>query len=153
MEMDQEGERLLSKESDQMIEDEILVKGLMPDDRRWLSWILVVIISIIAAFTLSAIIVMTITHYRSTNSDYSSAKGDRYVHDGRYWMGSTSYREPLTRYFDFNITQSYHSPDGFNKSMFLVNNLYPGPTIEANDGDRIVIRVNNFIEQSTLVSI
>lgn len=37
----------------------------------------------------------------------------------------------------FNITRGVLSPDGYQNSMILVNNAFPGPLIEANWGDWI----------------
>lgn len=49
------------------------------------------------------------------------------------------------RYYHFTITRNYHSPDGVNSSLILVNGAYPGPTIEANLSDTFVIRAENNI--------
>jgi FtsP/CotA-like multicopper oxidase with cupredoxin domain len=35
------------------------------------------------------------------------------------------------------------SPDGFERNVLLVNGSLPGPTIEANWGDTIVVHVSN----------
>ncbi|KAI9280823.1 Cupredoxin [Umbelopsis sp. AD052] len=51
--------------------------------------------------------------------------------------------QPTTRYYEFNITQRNGSPDGFERTMLVVNNQFPGPLIECNIGDRIVVKVNN----------
>lgn len=37
----------------------------------------------------------------------------------------------------FNVTRGLLSPDGYQKSMILVNGAFPGPLIEANWGDWI----------------
>ncbi|KAJ0267480.1 hypothetical protein COL940_014331 [Colletotrichum noveboracense] len=42
------------------------------------------------------------------------------------------------REYVFNITRQSHSPDGFEKSMILINGQSPGPLIEANTGDTII---------------
>ena len=51
----------------------------------------------------------------------------------------------VVRKYDFTISRSFISPDGFNKSALLVNGLFPGPPIEANYGDTFEITVNNNI--------
>jgi Multicopper oxidase len=89
--------------------------------------------------------------------------------------------QPTTRYYEFNITQRNGSPDGFERTMLVVNSMslfhyfcsiltflfifklypfirkkylnhpfflmptdqFPGPLIECNIGDRIVVKVNN----------
>lgn len=59
---------------------------------------------------------------------------------------------PQTREYVFNITLGRDSPDGFAKSMILVNGQSPGPLIEANTGDivRVVVH-NNLPEESTTI--
>ncbi|TDZ24116.1 Laccase-1 [Colletotrichum orbiculare MAFF 240422] len=56
------------------------------------------------------------------------------------------------REYVFNITRELHAPDGFEKSMILVNGQSPGPLIEANTGDTIRVTVNNHMpEESTTI--
>ena len=52
----------------------------------------------------------------------------------------------VVRNYDFTISRAALSPDGFQKSMILVNGQYPGPTIEANWGDTIQVTVRNNIQ-------
>ncbi|KAF2760762.1 extracellular dihydrogeodin oxidase/laccase-like protein [Pseudovirgaria hyperparasitica] len=47
------------------------------------------------------------------------------------------------RHYTFDITRGFLSPDGVNSSVIMVNGGFPGPTIEANEGDTFVIEVNN----------
>ncbi|KAF9879170.1 multicopper oxidase [Colletotrichum karsti] len=56
------------------------------------------------------------------------------------------------REYVFNITRQLHSPDGYEKSMILVNGQSPGPLIEANTGDTIRVTVNNqMLQESTTI--
>ncbi|OLN85358.1 Laccase-2-like protein 5, partial [Colletotrichum chlorophyti] len=57
---------------------------------------------------------------------------------------TTSLRE-----YVFNITRELHAPDGYEKSMILVNGQSPGPLIEANTGDTIRVTVNNQMKQES----
>ncbi|KAK2734372.1 diphenol oxidase [Colletotrichum kahawae] len=60
---------------------------------------------------------------------------------------TTSLRE-----YVFNITRQSHSPDGFEKSMILINGQSPGPLIEANTGDTVRVTVNNqMLQESTTI--
>ncbi|KAK9781498.1 putative Multicopper oxidase-domain-containing protein [Seiridium cardinale] len=52
----------------------------------------------------------------------------------------------ITRYYGWSITRDYLQPDGYNKSVVLVNDQFPGPLIEANWGDWIEVTVTNKIE-------
>lgn len=50
---------------------------------------------------------------------------------------------PTVREYQFNISQAYAAPDGFQKLMILVNGQSPGPLIEANVGDIVRVLVHN----------
>lgn len=51
----------------------------------------------------------------------------------------------VTRQYNFTIRRGFIAPDGVNKSVILVNDQFPGPTIEANWGDTIEVKVMNEI--------
>lgn len=60
--------------------------------------------------------------------------------------------DPTIRSYVFNITRGLAAPDGYNKSMILVNGQTPGPLIEANVGDTIRVIVNNLmLNESTTI--
>ena len=49
-----------------------------------------------------------------------------------------------TRNYTFNLTEIPNgAPDGVSKRMLLVNGKFPGPVIEANEGDQLIVHVNN----------
>ncbi|ORY05490.1 extracellular dihydrogeodin oxidase/laccase-like protein [Clohesyomyces aquaticus] len=49
------------------------------------------------------------------------------------------------RVYNLTISRGFSAPDGVNSSMILVNGAFPGPTLEANIGDKFIIHVNNQI--------
>ncbi|EXJ86608.1 hypothetical protein A1O3_03561 [Capronia epimyces CBS 606.96] len=51
----------------------------------------------------------------------------------------------VVRKYDFTISRGILSPDGYERSLLLVNGQYPAPTIEANWGDTIEVTVTNNI--------
>ena len=51
----------------------------------------------------------------------------------------------VTRNYDFTLARGNIAPDGVNKSVLLINNAFPGPTLEANWGDFFNITVHNAI--------
>ncbi|KAJ1300466.1 hypothetical protein OPQ81_005281 [Rhizoctonia solani] len=53
--------------------------------------------------------------------------------------------KPTTRTYDWTISMQEGAPDGFYRKMLVVNGQYPGPTIEANEGDTIIVNVKNKI--------
>jgi FtsP/CotA-like multicopper oxidase with cupredoxin domain len=49
-----------------------------------------------------------------------------------------------TRNYTFNLTEILNgAPDGVSKRMLLVNGKFPGPVVEANEGDRLIVQVHN----------
>ncbi|KAG9857101.1 hypothetical protein KCU98_g1186, partial [Aureobasidium melanogenum] len=57
-------------------------------------------------------------------------------------------REPSTLMYKWQITSAVQSPDGVEKLVYLINGQFPGPIIEARSGDRIVIEVENALDES-----
>jgi FtsP/CotA-like multicopper oxidase with cupredoxin domain len=53
--------------------------------------------------------------------------------------------KPTTRVYDWTLSMQEGAPDGFYRKMLVVNGQYPGPTIEANEGDTIIVNVKNKI--------
>ncbi|KAH8696460.1 multicopper oxidase [Talaromyces proteolyticus] len=72
------------------------------------------------------------------------------LEDGIPWgKADPSGDAPLTgatRHYNFVVTREFKSPDGFNKSVILINDQFPGPVIEANWGDMIEVTVVNNID-------
>lgn len=56
-------------------------------------------------------------------------------------------REAHTRTFSWNITSALLRPDGVSREVILINDDFPGPTIEARSGDDIVVNVRNYLEE------
>ncbi|KAM0805794.1 Cupredoxin [Usnea florida] len=58
----------------------------------------------------------------------------------------------VTRKYNFTISRGYLRPDGFNKSVILIDGgqgpSFPGPMIEANWGDTFEITVHNQIKSA-----
>lgn len=57
-----------------------------------------------------------------------------------------AFRDATTQTFDWRITTGLRRPDGVLKRVYLVNDAFPGPTIEARPGDRLIVRVENALE-------
>ncbi|KAB5589735.1 hypothetical protein CTheo_6830 [Ceratobasidium theobromae] len=58
---------------------------------------------------------------------------------------------PATRTYDWTVATVTGSPDGYYRPMLVVNGQYPGPTIEANDGDTIIVNVQNDMSVGTTI--
>ncbi|PKY54963.1 Cupredoxin [Rhizophagus irregularis] len=57
--------------------------------------------------------------------------------------------EPKTNVFDLTIKKVGLAPDGFSRILSTINGQYPGPTIEVNKGDRVIINVHNELGEPT----
>ncbi|KAL6355471.1 hypothetical protein LRP88_11062 [Fusarium phalaenopsidis] len=55
-------------------------------------------------------------------------------------------RPPTTLTFNWTISAGLRLPDGVQKRVYLVNDQFPGPTIEARSGDRLVLHIHNDLE-------
>lgn len=51
--------------------------------------------------------------------------------------------KPTTRHYRFTVSDMEVNPDGVYRPMILINGQFPGPLIECNDGDRLVVEVEN----------
>ncbi|KAJ5167326.1 multicopper oxidase-domain-containing protein [Penicillium canariense] len=59
-------------------------------------------------------------------------------------------RPPATQHLDWRITSAPRRPDGVLKQVYLINDLFPGPTIEARSGDSLLITVTNAVEGDSI---
>ncbi|KAF5664245.1 putative multicopper oxidase [Fusarium heterosporum] len=88
-------------------------------------------------YTLSAIITSYVAPPAFSENDGESPL--------EYQLDAQKYasRPPKDLIFNWSITAGIRSPDGVQKRVYLVNDAFPGPVIEARSGDRIVVHVHN----------
>ena len=53
--------------------------------------------------------------------------------------------------FTLELTWGRRAPDGFERDMVLINGDFPGPTLEMNEGDDVVVKVVNGLGDGTSV--
>lgn len=58
---------------------------------------------------------------------------------------------PQRRKYTWVIRDQENNPDGVYRPMILVNNQFPGPLIEVNEGDTIVVSVDNQAVNATSI--
>lgn len=56
--------------------------------------------------------------------------------------------KPVTRYYQLTLKKVKMSPDGFERTVWSVNGQHPGPLIQANKGDRLILNVTNNFDDS-----
>jgi FtsP/CotA-like multicopper oxidase with cupredoxin domain len=54
--------------------------------------------------------------------------------------------KPVTRYYQLTLKKVKMFPDGFERTVWSVNGQQPGPLIQANKGDRLVLNVTNNLD-------
>ena len=72
---------------------------------------------------------------------------DEYILDPDWDFGAP----PTTRDFNWIITDHELNPDGVFRPMMLINSTFPGPLIEVNEHDEVVIRVYNRAANATSI--
>ncbi|KAK9797568.1 hypothetical protein SCARD494_03397 [Seiridium cardinale] len=53
------------------------------------------------------------------------------------------------RHYDWTVLEKEGNPDGVYKSLMTINGQFPGPLIEANEGDTIIVNVHNRATNAT----
>ena len=77
----------------------------------------------------------------------NSGDEERYVLSP-YWDSAAS---PTRREYNWTISKEERNPDGVFKPTLLINGLSPGPLIECNEGDTIVVHVHNAASDATSI--
>ncbi|KAI0015568.1 multicopper oxidase [Xylariomycetidae sp. FL0641] len=54
-----------------------------------------------------------------------------------------------TRHFALTLTWEKGAPDGYEREMFKVNGQFPGPALEVDEGDNVVVVVKNLSPYNT----
>ncbi|KAJ5945277.1 hypothetical protein N7516_005445 [Penicillium verrucosum] len=60
------------------------------------------------------------------------------------------YRPAATQYLNWRVTSDFRRPDGVSKRVYLINDLFPGPTVEARSGDTLIITVTNALPDESI---
>lgn len=58
---------------------------------------------------------------------------------------------PTTREYHWTISDAELAPDGIYRPMMVINNQFPGPLVRCNEGDRLVIHVENQAVNATAI--
>ena len=55
--------------------------------------------------------------------------------------------------YNLVYNRAIRSLDGYNKSVILVNNKFPGPPLRARVGDTVSVMVTNFLMEMEMLSV
>ncbi|KAM0431334.1 hypothetical protein ACHAPT_005308 [Fusarium lateritium] len=58
---------------------------------------------------------------------------------------------PTTREYFWTVTSATLNPDGIYRPMLLINNQFPGPLVECNEGDTIIVHIINQAPNATAI--
>ncbi|KAG6279765.1 hypothetical protein E4U47_002426 [Claviceps purpurea] len=76
------------------------------------------------------------------------------LRDGSEYVLSPSWdatAAPVTRKYHWTIMDARLNPDGIYRPMMLINNQFPGPLVECNEGDTLVVQVVNKAVNATSI--
>ncbi|KAK1966049.1 multicopper oxidase [Colletotrichum sublineola] len=124
----------------------VVIKGILQDVFGWL-------------FSVQAALGQEKTNGKSLLGTLNAAKLPLFMRNnpvpngfpwGKFTADGTNYYKEwpntgVTRNYDFTVSRGIIAPDGYERKVLLVNGAYPGPTIEANWGDWIEVKVTNNI--------
>ena len=155
--MDKHDEQELALLSDQSSDgDSIIISKVEKAlDVKRTSWLRVnakaILSSIFVLFILTVAIPLLASKYEVSNGpeklNYDS--GDRA--DYLISKGWNSNAKPRVREYSWTITDVELNPDGVYRPMMVINGQFPGPMIEVNEGDTLVVHVNNQAENATSI--
>ncbi|KAH7126762.1 multicopper oxidase-domain-containing protein [Dendryphion nanum] len=115
------------------------------------SWLKTSVTLFLLALTVGTIIHIFLSRSGTHNNSVSSPPGLRpeedYILDTKWDFEA----EPQTREYHWTIAEHDLNPDGVYRPMLLINGLFPGPLIEVNQNDEIVVHIHNKARNGTSI--
>jgi FtsP/CotA-like multicopper oxidase with cupredoxin domain len=85
-----------------------------------------------------------------SKTDFSSFTSNEESLDRPLHPAAQSNRVPTTIVHQWRVSAGYGSPDGVKKRVYLINDDFIGPTLEAQSGDTLSVEVINGLEDEGL---
>lgn len=118
---------------------------------RWRWWLLV--LAILSVSTIITTFLATALHAKQSRQFWDAINHSTVPHprslNVRLHQEAHSTRDATTQHLSWRITSGLRSPDGVQKRVYLINDQFPGPVIQARPGDRLVINVENGLEDES----
>ncbi|OAL72668.1 laccase [Trichophyton violaceum] len=95
--------------------------------------------------------IFDIGNLRPSSSPASSSSSTAGPWSSRLHPEDHVFRPETTITLEWSVTTGYRRLDGVKKRVYLINGLFPGPTIEARSGDSLQVQVTNNIQDEGLV--
>src|SRR5271170_942802 len=134
--------------------NETPVEAAIKPQKKWLSrtvvFLLVGVVVIVLALSLGLGLGLGLKKTGNSNNNLESTQPPiSWGRDPQDYVLSNSFDKNApntTRTYTLNLTEIPDgAPDGVSVRMLLVNGQFPGPVIEANEGDQLLVEVNNFM--------
>jgi FtsP/CotA-like multicopper oxidase with cupredoxin domain len=116
--------------------------------RRWTT---IITVTILITCTLALLLDFAIAHRKRPEDPTTSAARlrpeENYILDPSWDFNAA----PTTREHTWIIEDHELNPDGVYRPMLLINSTFPGPLIECNEGDELVVHVKNRAVNATSI--
>jgi FtsP/CotA-like multicopper oxidase with cupredoxin domain len=143
------------EDEERSIDVKVRNQGIGADYSKWLqplSIAFVVLLVLTIAFTSTSKLYRSFKYFADLDLVRQNGSHDEML-GIRLHPRDHVFRPPTTISHHWNITTGFRSPDGVKKQVYLVNDLFPGPTIECRPGDRLIVHVTNNLDSGEGVSI
>lgn len=146
-EAEDHGEGSQASEYEELDLEESKTTAHRPHRRNWLRTL---VVTLLLAWTLGFIIHSFLVPHKSRSASPTTAQlrpEEDYILDPEWDFEA----KPITREFHWTIADHELSPDGVRRPMMLINSMFPGPLIESNEGDEIIVHVHNEATNATSI--
>ena len=127
-------------------------KKLFVPKRPW-SRSLIACIAVTAGISLGAYVIVGFFLHLNGATTWKQSGGALSIRSNDYVLEPNWNTQslPQRREYTWEIKDHVFNPDGIYREMILVNGQYPGPLVEANEGDTIVVHVDNQAINATAI--
>jgi FtsP/CotA-like multicopper oxidase with cupredoxin domain len=116
--------------------------------RRWTQTFA---IAFLLVCTLITLVHLVATHRERDQTVFTASARLRPEEDYILGDGWNFDAAPVTREYTWVIENHELNPDGVYRPMILINSTFPGPLVECNEGDEIVVHVHNHASNATSI--
>ncbi|CAI6335698.1 unnamed protein product [Periconia digitata] len=134
-------------EDDDLVDWEIPHKSPPRLSPSW-NWFKVLVIAVPVAWLIGFVAHTFLIPLKSEMHETAQLRAEQdYILDSSWAFGA----QPVTREYYWIIAEHQLNPDGVYRPMTLINATFPGPLIECNEGDEIVVHVRNEATNATSI--
>lgn len=112
------------------------------------NWIRILIVALLFVWTMGFLIHSFLIPRSTTSIVQAQLRPEEDYTLDPHWDSNA---EPVVREYDWIISEHDLNPDGVYRPMSLINAMFPGPLVECNEGDEIVVHVHNQASNATSI--